>query len=45
MTATSGLGLLSMEERARAAGGTLTIVAGVGRGTSLHVHLPIEERA
>jgi len=43
--ASGGLGLLSMEERARAAGGSLTITSGDGRGTRLQVHLPIQASA
>jgi two-component system sensor histidine kinase UhpB len=35
-----GLGLLSMEERARAAGGSLTVTSGAGRGTTLRLQLP-----
>ena len=35
-----GLGLLSIEERARLVGGTLTITTAPGSGTSLHVQLP-----
>ena len=37
-----GLGLLSMEERARLVGGTLTIVSADGSGTTLHVQVRLE---
>lgn len=42
-----GLGLVSMEERAHAVGGTIEIVTAVGRGTTVRVRCPIEgqERA
>ena len=40
-----GLGLLSMEERARAAGGSLTITSAHGRGTRLQVQLPVQAHA
>ena len=43
--ASGGLGLLSMEERARAAGGSLTITSAHGRGTRLQVHLPVQASA
>jgi signal transduction histidine kinase len=36
-----GLGLVSMEERARLAGGTLKIDSAVGRGTTLTVKVPL----
>ena len=36
-----GLGLLSIQERARLVGGTLTVTSAHGRGTKLHVHIPI----
>jgi two-component system sensor histidine kinase UhpB len=36
-----GLGLLSIEERARLVGGTVTITSAPGRGTRLHVHIPV----
>lgn len=45
VAATGGLGLLSMEERARAAGGSFTITSGRGRGTRVQVHVPVEARA
>jgi two-component system sensor histidine kinase UhpB len=38
-----GLGLLSMQERARACGGALTITSAPGRGTTLRMHLPVVE--
>jgi two-component system sensor histidine kinase UhpB len=39
--ARSGLGLLSIQERARLVGGTLTVTSARGRGTKLHVRIPI----
>jgi len=36
-----GLGLLSIEERARLAGGSLSITSGPGRGTRLDIHIPV----
>jgi two-component system sensor histidine kinase UhpB len=36
-----GLGLLSMEERVRLTGGTLTITSAPGAGTMLHVRIPL----
>ena len=37
----NGLGLLSIQERARLIGGTLTVTSAHGRGTKLHVRIPI----
>jgi len=45
VAATGGLGLLSMEERARSVGGSLTIISGQGRGTRLQVQLPAQAHA
>jgi len=45
VSANGGLGLLSMEERARAAGGSLTITSARGRGTRLQVQLPVRADA
>jgi two-component system sensor histidine kinase UhpB len=36
-----GLGLLSIEERARLVGGSFSIDSAPGRGTRLHVHIPV----
>jgi two-component system sensor histidine kinase UhpB len=41
MVSPNGLGLLSIQERARLVGGTLTVTSAHGRGTKLHVHIPI----
>ena len=38
-----GLGLLSMRERARLAGGTLLVTTHPGEGTTLHVRLPLDK--
>ncbi len=38
----AGLGLASMEERARLLGGTFAVDASPGRGTRVTVHLPLE---
>jgi two-component system sensor histidine kinase UhpB len=35
-----GLGLISMEERARLVGGTFTVTSAPGRGTSINVSIP-----
>jgi signal transduction histidine kinase len=40
-TPASGLGLASMNERATAAGGTLTITSAPGRGTKVRLDLPV----
>jgi signal transduction histidine kinase len=37
----SGVGVISMEERARAIGGTLHIVSGAQRGTIIRIKAPI----
>ena len=37
-----GLGLLSIEERARLVGGTLTITSTPDCGTALHVQVPVQ---
>jgi len=37
-----GLGLLAMQDRLHAIGGTLSIVSAPGRGTTLLVRLPME---
>jgi two-component system sensor histidine kinase UhpB len=37
-----GLGLLSIEERARLVGGTLTITSKHGGGTALHLRVPVQ---
>ena len=39
--ARGGLGLMSIEERARLVGGTLTVTSARGRGTTLHVQVPL----
>ena len=36
-----GLGLVSIKERARLAGGLLTLVSQIGKGTTLHVRIPL----
>jgi PAS domain S-box-containing protein len=45
-TALSGksLGLLGMQERARLAGGELTLISAPGKGTEVSVSLPVDER-
>jgi two-component system, NarL family, sensor kinase len=37
----SGLGLLSMRERARYAGGVLNVKSALGKGTAIRAHLPL----
>ncbi len=37
-----GLGLVSMEERARIAGGTFTVISSLGNGTDIVVAIPLE---
>jgi two-component system CheB/CheR fusion protein len=39
-----GLGMVSMQERARLAGGTLTVLSELGEGTSITVEVPLEPR-
>jgi two-component system CheB/CheR fusion protein len=39
---TRGLGMVSMQERARLAGGTLTVHSELGEGTSITVEVPLE---
>lgn len=38
-----GLGLLSIEERARLVGGTITITSTHGAGTAIHLRVPVQE--
>jgi signal transduction histidine kinase len=40
----AGLGLASMEERARLLGGTLSVESRPGEGTCIRVSLPCEQR-
>ena len=40
---TAGFGILGMEERARALGGTLAIDSRPGRGTEVSLRLPLSE--
>jgi signal transduction histidine kinase len=40
----SGLGLVSMEERAHAIGGALQIVTGIGKGTTIYVKGSVDAR-
>lgn len=40
---TRGLGLISMEERARIAGGTFSISSSLGNGTTIDVFVPVKE--
>ncbi|MGC2637670.1 MAG: CheR family methyltransferase [Acidobacteriaceae bacterium] len=42
---TRGLGLVSMNERARIAGGTFTVTSSLGNGTMIVVNIPLEEHA
>lgn len=44
-TAPSGLGMISMEERARLAGGTLTVQSALGQGTTVTAEVPLEHHA
>ncbi len=37
-----GLGLISMEERARLVGGTFRVTSALGEGTTVHVDVPVE---
>jgi signal transduction histidine kinase len=41
--ATQGMGLVTMQERARMLGGFLEIVSGKGKGTRIDVYLPLEK--
>ena len=41
---TGGLGLVSMEERARLAGGTFRIQSQPGKGTQIEVQVPLPEK-
>lgn len=43
-TRPQGLGLLSIQERVRALGGTVIIDAGPGRGTSIRVEVPLPQK-
>lgn len=40
-----GLGLISMEERARLIGGTFKVTSALGEGTTVQVHVPAESRS
>ena len=40
----TGLGLVSITERARMTGGTVSIVTAVNKGTQVRVHVPIVVR-
>jgi signal transduction histidine kinase len=44
LTPHEGLGLVGMRERARLIGGRITIEAGPGRGTSVVVTVPVDDR-
>jgi signal transduction histidine kinase len=39
----SGLGMISMQERARIAGGTFAIESELGSGTAITVKVPLEQ--
>jgi signal transduction histidine kinase len=41
----SGLGLTSMQERARLVGGTIAVESKPMQGTSIHVRIPIQAKA
>ena len=41
----SGLGIVSMYERARLAGGTLTVTSKRGEGTTISADLPVQDHA
>jgi two-component system CheB/CheR fusion protein len=43
--ATPGLGMISMQERARLAGGTLEVQSSLGHGTTITVEVPLEDHA
>jgi PAS domain S-box-containing protein len=40
-----GLGIISMEERARLVGGTISVRSEPGRGTQIEVHVPVSGRS
>ena len=42
---TQGLGLVSISERVRLAGGTVSVVTELNSGTRLHVEVPANHRA
>ncbi|UWZ86939.1 CheR family methyltransferase [Occallatibacter riparius] len=42
---THGLGMISMQERARLAGGTLDVQSGLGQGTTITVTIPVDGHA
>lgn len=44
-TSATGLGLISMQERARQAGGNFTIASKLGEGTTVTVEIPLEPHA
>ena len=44
-TGTHGLGMISMKERARLAGGTLKVSSQLGEGTTVTVDVPVMQRA
>ncbi|HEY3707478.1 MAG TPA: CheR family methyltransferase [Terracidiphilus sp.] len=43
--AAPGLGMISMQERARLAGGTLDVQSALGHGTTITVEIPLEDHA
>jgi two-component system CheB/CheR fusion protein len=42
---TAGLGMISMQERARLAGGALTVQSALGEGTAVIADIPLETHA
>lgn len=44
-TRTSGLGMISMQERARLAGGHMTVSSRLGEGTVVSVEVPVQQHA
>lgn len=42
---TTGLGMISMQERARMAGGTIHVHSALGQGTTVSVHVPLDHHA
>jgi signal transduction histidine kinase len=40
-----GLGMISMQERARQAGGTLTVQSALGQGTTITAEVPLVQHA